>query len=483
MLESLWQAIITPIQQTPWSDLRGFWLEQILDDRFVVIYFLPLVPLLLLWPRQHFRTGLLIASVAFIVYLFGVAYAAIWLATCLGMYALTERFAIECRRPDVKPAAPPLVAGLIIGGWYIATMVLHELALPTGFNTWLFEHVPWIYPLGARGLEWEPAFRMLRGESPADEPVPLIYAMFWNIHNIGTAYLAIRMFQYLAEIKRGTIPAERRTRLNFLAFTCYGPLLIQGPIERYADFHDAIDDCHRHRGLGAVPPALYRIAIGILKSLAVTWYLLPVLRYLFADDRYYGHPERIESNWLLVYGVAIQIFALYLEFSGYCDVAIGMSRLLGYRVIENFNKPWLATSMRDFWRRWHISLSALLRDYVYIPLGGNRHHALRNVCLTFFLIGIWHALIPQVGVWGVLMGLMVAVNQNWVAWMKHYDARPESFIARIRRAAARVQPVPTILAWLITQHAFVFSLLVFFGGNGALRVPREIFRRLWDWLR
>jgi len=159
-----------------------------------------------------------------------------------------------------------------------------------------------------------------------------------------------------------------------------------------------------------------------------------------------------------------------------------VARLLGYRQIENFNWPWFATSMRDFWRRWHISLSALLRDYLYIPFGGNRRHTTLNLCLTFFIIGLWHKLVPQVGIWGIVMGLMVAASQHWARWTKRLEAEPARPLARLRRGWLKLQPLPWLTDWLITQHLFVFSLLIFFGGAGALNVVREILRRVWQWL-
>jgi len=93
----------------------------------------------------------------------------------------------------------------------------------------------------------------------------------------------------------------------------------------------------------------------------------------------------------------------------------------------------VATSLRGVWRRWHISLSGILRDYVYIPLGGNRRHVTLNLVVTFALCGIWHFLIPQVVIWGVIMGLMLAVNQRWVQWMERLDAAPTGTLQAIRR--------------------------------------------------
>jgi D-alanyl-lipoteichoic acid acyltransferase DltB (MBOAT superfamily) len=499
-LHAVWRYLGTPLAATPWADWRGFWLEQILDDRFVVIYFLPLLPILILLPRgaaavmrrpgppitgRALRVGIIITGLAFMTYIFGVLYAWLWLMTMVAFHRLGERFAIECRRTDVLRIGPPLAAIGLVGGWYALTMVLHKLRLPADLNTWLFANLPWIFPLGARGLGWEPYFRALHQAPGNGGPFQLIHALFWNVHNIGSAYLAIRMLHYFSEIKRGTLPAERRTLLNFLAYTCYAPAFLQGPIERFAVFQDEMDTCHQRRSWRNLPPAVGRMGWGLSKSLIGTLYFQPVVLGqlgLGFSNTYYLHPEQIRSFWLLYFGVFLQIFWLYLEFSGYCDVSAGMARLLGYRQIENFRMPWLAASLRDFWRRWHISLTFILRDYVYIALGGNRRHMLRNVLVTFFLIGIWHAFKPQVGIWGIAMGLMVYVNQLWARWMGRLDQSPTGILAAVRRGAGKLWPLPQVCAWLITQHAFVFSLLIFFGGVGAINVTREIFRRVWQWL-
>ena len=157
--------------------------------------------------------------------------------------------------------------------------------------------------------------------------------------------------------------------------------------------------------------------------------------------------------------------------------AAAISRVLGYKLIENFNKPFISTSLRDFWRRWHISLSMCLRDYVYIPLGGSRNkRVFWNLVATFALCGLWHAPIAKYGVWGAVMGAMVFVNQRWVQWMEVVDAG-DGWLARLRRASEGWKPLPQLLGWFVTAHVFLFSLLFFFGAEGALRVLWELATR------
>ena len=476
-LQQAWEYLRTPIVSAPWHAWREFWLTKILDDRYIVAWFLPLLPILLLLRRDRLRIGIVLTGLVFVGYLFGAAYAGFWLLICVGLYHFAEWFAVRTEREPVPRWRTPMVAMITVGGGLLATMAMQHIPLPEQFQVWLREQALWLFPLGARAWLWEPTF-------PNFPQAGLFKVVFNNAHNIGTAYLAVRMLHYLSEIRRGGLPRERRTLLNFLAYLCYAPTLMQGPIERFAPFQHEMDTCHERRSWTNLPPALARIGLGLLKSLIATLYIAPLLWEIGVtrDSIYFKHPEQVESLWMLYTGVFWAILALYLEFSGYCDISAGFARLLGYRQIENFRRPWLATSMRDMWRRWHISLSFILRDYVYIALGGNRRHVLINLCVTFFLCGIWHSPILKVGLWGLLMGLMVWVNHRWVQWMKRLDEAPTGALPAIRRGWLKLWPLPQICAWLLTQHAFVLSLLLFFGGSGFIRVPREIFRRIWEGL-
>ena len=481
-LSTAWQYLCDPLRQTPWHAWRGFWCGQILDDRFVGVWFLPLVAILLLLPRQRLRVGIVATGLVFLAFVFGALYAAFWLLICVALYRLGEWYAGAHARDGTTGGRAARVALAAVLLTYIGTQLLQHVPLPEHWNEWLATYVPWVFPLGARRLAWDPSFSAFRTRA-TNGTVPLFGALFYNAHNIGTAYLLVRMWHYFSELRRDTIPSARRTLLNFLAYVCYAPALIQGPLERFATFQDELDTSGARRGWSNVPPAAARIAWGVTKSVIATLYFLPILWFQLGighSNVYYRHPEQIASTWLLYGGVFLHIFWLYLEFSGYCDVSAGIARLLGYRQIENFRMPWLATSLRDFWHRWHISLSFILRDYVYIPLGGSRRGGMvRNMCITFALCGAWHPMMFKGAAWGLVMGLFVAINHYWADWMKRLDARPSGRLPAIRRACLRLQPLPRICAWLLTQHAFLFTVLIFAGGLAAIRVPWELLRRLW----
>ena len=500
-MNEAWQTIakyvIDPWAAARWADWRGFWLQQVFDDRLLVIFCLPIVPILLLLPQRYLRAGIVATGLLFCAFVFGAFHSATWLLTVTAFFYLGQVFHREARRTDVLPWGPPLAAVAILVGWYYATMAVKYVGLPGGLDAWVRDHAPWMLPYGMRGFAWEPDFR-----HAFNSQVTLFAGAFFSPHNIGTAYLFWKLIHYFSELKRDTIPLARRTLGNFLAWTCYAPSLMQGPLERFGTFQDEMDTCRARRSWAALGPALWRMSLGFAKVLVATVVFSPILWHdlgIQSDRRtYYDNPQEMGTFWLF-FGVFFQIFWLYLEFAGYCDISAGIARLLGYRQIENFAMPWFATSLRDFWRRWHISLSSILRDYLYIPLGGNRRHVTLNLCITFGLCGLWHAPIPKVGIWGILMGLMLALNQRWVDWMQRLDAagaprshsghadaktvgmasKPPTWAAAVRRAWLHCRPLPQLCAWLLTQHAFVFSLLIFFGGVGGLRVLAELARRAW----
>lgn len=478
---AIWEFLRAPWLASDWTAWRSFWLEQVLADRLWVIYALPLMLILYALPQRHLRTGIILTGFLFIGALFGAFYLVFWIALCLGLYWFSEKIAIEFQRKDVWRFGPVIAAWTVIGGGFYASFYFSAIRSSHELTRWLFETAPWLFPFGwAASLE-NAATRATLAVGISHGPG--LMGVFWMAHNIGTAYLAVRMLQYLSDIKSGVIPPEQRSLGRFLAFVTYAPTVMQGPLERYSRFQAQIDQCVARRSARNWAIGLWRIVWGVFKALIATLYFVPVIREYMDNPFavYYTHPEQIKSYALLYFGVYINIFWLYLEFSAYCDIAIGISRILGYKVVENFDWPWIATSLRDFWRRWHISLSAILRDYIYIPLGGNRRHTTFNLCLTFALVGIWHGPFMWLAGWGALMGLMVAINQHWVYWTKRMTERPDGWFLKLRAVANRVRPLPQVLSWAFTMHCFCHSLLVFFGGPALLRVYWELIRRPLGW--
>jgi D-alanyl-lipoteichoic acid acyltransferase DltB (MBOAT superfamily) len=223
---------------------------------------------------------------------------------------------------------------------------------------------------------------------------------------VGISFFTFQGISYVVDVYRGHATAEK-SLLNVMLYISFFPQLVAGPIVRAADFlpqlHRAPVLTRAHIGVGVV-----LILSGLAKKMVIANYLATEL-----VDPVFFDPTAVSALDLLIgiYGYAVQI---YCDFSGYSDIAIGVAALLGYRFLENFDQPYRASSLQDFWRRWHISLSTWLRDYLYVPLGGNRYgeaKTYRNLFLTMFLGGIWHGAAWTFVFWGTFHGAMLAVER------------------------------------------------------------------------
>jgi alginate O-acetyltransferase complex protein AlgI len=222
---------------------------------------------------------------------------------------------------------------------------------------------------------------------------------------IGISFYTFEAISYVVDVYRGKVHAERRLD-HFLLFILFFPHLVSGPIVRARDFLPQIARRKRWDWL--------RLQLGVclfLMGLFKKWVLADRMA-LFADP-VFADPAafRASAQWLAVVAYAVQI---YCDFSGYTDMAIGTAHLLGYKLAANFNLPYLAVNVSEFWRRWHISLSSWLRDYLFIPLGGSRRGPLRtcvNLLVVMALGGLWHGASWTFVAWGVLHGLLLIVHR------------------------------------------------------------------------
>lgn len=237
---------------------------------------------------------------------------------------------------------------------------------------------------------------------------------------LGISFFTFQAMSYTLDVYRGNFPATRRFS-DFAFSMTFFPHLIAGPIVRASHFMPQLDGDHALRRAN-VTEGLSRFLRGFLKKV------------LFADtfavcaDRVFGTPEFFSAGttWL---GVAAYSAQIYFDFSAYSDMAVGLARVFGYRFPENFNHPYLSTSITDFWRRWHMSLSSWLRDYLYISLGGNRLGRARtylNLFLTMLLGGLWHGANWTFVLWGALHGAALAVHKLWIELRgpTHRDSPP-----------------------------------------------------------
>lgn len=201
---------------------------------------------------------------------------------------------------------------------------------------------------------------------------------------VGISFFTFQTLSYSIDVYRRELPANR-SFLDVALFIAFFPQLVAGPIVRAIDFIPQMAVQKQWRSV-RVRVAVTLILAGFFKKACVSDNIAPIV------DQFFSHAPQFDSVSTLL-GVFLYATQIYCDFSGYSDMAIGISELFGYRLLRNFNHPYMAYSITDFWRRWHISLSSWLRDYLYIPLGGNRGSELfcyRNLMLTMLIGGLWH---------------------------------------------------------------------------------------------
>jgi D-alanyl-lipoteichoic acid acyltransferase DltB (MBOAT superfamily) len=237
---------------------------------------------------------------------------------------------------------------------------------------------------------------------------------------IGISFYTFQTISYVVDVYYKEIKPCKNL-LDYAFYMAFFPHLVAGPIVRARDF---IDQIHAPYQLTRTDygQAIYMILGGLIKKILISDYIS--LNFV---DRVFENPTAYSGfeNLLAVYGYAIQI---YCDFSGYTDIAIGIALLLGFRLKMNFNSPYIAASITDFWRRWHMSLSGWLRDYLYIALGGNRKGKFRtyiNLMLTMLLGGLWHGAHIKFIIWGGLHGLALGVHKVWLDYVIKSKAEPE----------------------------------------------------------
>lgn len=224
---------------------------------------------------------------------------------------------------------------------------------------------------------------------------------------VGISFYTFQTMSYTIDVYRGRLVANR-SMLDFALYVAFFPQLVAGPIVRASDF---LPQLAAARAFESVP---FRAAAGLFlsgffKKACVADNVAPIVDQFFANPALHSTADA----WLATVLYSIQI---YCDFSGYSDMAIAVAWLLGYELCKNFDWPYFAADISDFWRRWHISLSSWLRDYLYIPLGGNRGarwFTRRNLMLTMGLGGLWHGAAWNFVAWGIAHGLALSVHQEW----------------------------------------------------------------------
>ena len=220
---------------------------------------------------------------------------------------------------------------------------------------------------------------------------------------IGISFFTFQTMSYVIDVYRGDAPANKNI-LNFSTYVCLFPQLVAGPIVRYKDINEQLTK--RKVTFDLFASGVGRFIIGLAKKVLVANVIGQMCNSLL------GLPNITVLAYILVaIGFTIQI---YFDFSGYSDMAIGLGRMFGFNFFENFNYPLISSSITEFWRRWHISLSSFFRDYVYIPLGGNRVSKLkwiRNIFIVWFLTGFWHGAAWNFIIWGLFFACFLLIEK------------------------------------------------------------------------
>lgn len=233
---------------------------------------------------------------------------------------------------------------------------------------------------------------------------------------IGISFYTFQILSYTVDVYRGTVPAQRNF-INLAAYVTMFPQLIAGPIVRYSDVEKQLTE--RTHSIAKASEGVRQFVCGLSKKIFIA-NILGELAGLFLASK----EQSVLFCWIYAAAYSLQI---YFDFSGYSDMAVGLGKIFGFDFMENFNYPYISSSITEFWRRWHISLGSWFRDYVYIPLGGNRVSKLlwfRNIFIVWMLTGFWHGANWNFIVWGLYFAVFLIMEK---LWLKDFLAKNKIF--------------------------------------------------------
>ncbi len=274
---------------------------------------------------------------------------------------------------------------------------------------------------------------------------------------LAISFFTFEFVHYLTDVYHGDGKPVRNP-FKFAIFCIFFPSIVSGPIKRFQPFLAQLEE-------GLPRPAVEKAALGLAQV------LLGFFKKLVIADNATLLIHLLEKRTDLAFGPVCLLMTLLsirilFDFSGYSDIAIGLGRMIGLDLPRNFNFPYIARSITDFWRRWHMSLSGWIRQYIYIPLGGNRSGPARkflNLIVTMFVCGLWHGASWHFGIWGIYHGVGLTIHNKWEgsAWGQKWDTLPVS-----RWAGIAVTNVFVAYGWL----------LFFYPMDEVLRITRHLFR-------
>ncbi|MEE1014793.1 MAG: MBOAT family O-acyltransferase [Lachnospiraceae bacterium] len=223
---------------------------------------------------------------------------------------------------------------------------------------------------------------------------------------IGISFYTFQLISYVVDVYRQTAEPQKNL-VNLGAYITMFPQLIAGPIVRYIDIEKQLQE--RTHNYEKTLDGIERFLIGLAKKILISNALGELCEIFKTSDE-----KSVVFFWVYAISYTLQI---YFDFSGYSDMAIGLGKIFGFEFLENFHYPYISKSITEFWRRWHMSLGSWFRDYVYIPLGGNRVSKGRwyfNIFVVWTLTGLWHGAAPQFVVWGLLFAVLLVIEKHWL---------------------------------------------------------------------
>ena len=254
---------------------------------------------------------------------------------------------------------------------------------------------------------------------------------------IGISFYTFQILSYVVDVYRGNVRVQT-SYPRFLLYVSLFPQLIAGPIVRYADVEKELAD--RRSEPQEIFYGMTRFCMGLAKKVLLADYAGKAAAQLLDGNL------AAQSTLGVWFGVLLYTFEIYFDFSGYSDMAIGLGRIFGFRYPENFRLPYMSKSITEFWRRWHISLSSFFRDYLYIPLGGNRRHVILNLAIVWALTGLWHGASWNFVLWGMYFFVLLVI---------------ERYTKKLRKK------IPSAICWLVTFVLIVVGWNIFYFTDAA----------------
>lgn len=259
---------------------------------------------------------------------------------------------------------------------------------------------------------------------------------------IGISFFTFQTMSYVVDVYREDAEVQK-SFFKLLLYVSFFPQLVAGPIVRYKDIEMQLSD--RKVSIEKINDGMFRFSVGLAKKVLIADCCDTALTALLSlsDVTFVG-------RWTAALFYTLQ---LYFDFSGYSDMAIGLGRMFGFEFLENFNYPLISRSATEFWRRWHMSLGTFFRDYVYIPLGGNRHDHQRNILVVWFLTGLWHGASWNYIIWGMYYGFLLMWEK------KHY----------LKKMELLPKPVSFVISHVYTLFITIFGFAVFYFETDTLK--------------